>query len=91
MFYWVILLKKAYVYILRCKDNSFYTGYTTDPTARLKKHNSGKASKYTKTRLPVEMIYLEEFDSKSDAMKRECAIKKLNRKQKISLLEGYHE
>ena len=75
-----------YVYILKCSDNTLYTGWTTSLDKRLKAHNSGKGAKYTKARLPVEIVYFEEFEDKKDAMKRECAIKKLSRQEKLKLI-----
>ncbi len=81
-----------YVYILKCKDNSLYTGYTDSLDKRLKKHNDGKASKYTRSRLPVQMVYYEEHPDKSSAMKREIKIKSLSRENKIKLVEeALHE
>ena len=77
-----------YVYILKCSDNTLYTGWTTSLEKRLKAHNSGKGAKYTKARLPVEIVYFEEFDNKIDAMKREYAIKKLSRKEKLKLINS---
>ena len=77
-----------YVYILKCCDNTLYTGWTTSLEKRLKAHNSGKGAKYTKARLPVEIVYFEEFDNKIDAMKREYAIKKLSRKEKLKLINS---
>ena len=77
-----------YVYILKCCDNTLYTGWTTSLEKRLKTHNSGKGAKYTKSRLPVEIVYFEEFDNKIDAMKREYAIKQLSRKEKLRLIES---
>ena len=79
-------MDKHYVYILKCKDSSLYTGWTTDIEKRLKAHNSGKGAKYTKSRKPVELVYKEEFDNKSDALRREAAIKSLTRKQKLALI-----
>ncbi|MBQ6819877.1 MAG: GIY-YIG nuclease family protein [Clostridium sp.] len=79
-----------YVYILKCSDNTFYTGWTTSLERRLKAHNSGKGAKYTKARLPVQIVYFEEFDNKIDAMKREYAIKKLSRKEKLKLIDGFN-
>lgn len=78
--------KKNYVYILRCADGSFYTGWTTDPERRAKVHNSGKGAKYTRSRRPVELIYYESFDDKIEAQRRECAIKKLTRAEKEALI-----
>lgn len=76
-----------YVYMLRCGDGSFYTGWTTDLEARVKTHNAGEGAKYTRSRLPVELVYFETFDNKSDALKREAAIKRLTRPQKLKLLK----
>lgn len=78
-----------YVYILKCGDGSFYCGYTNDIEKRVEKHKSGKGAKYTRSRLPLEVVYVEEFDNKSDALKRECEIKKLSRIQKEKLVENY--
>ncbi|WCK53444.1 GIY-YIG nuclease family protein [Aneurinibacillus sp. Ricciae_BoGa-3] len=75
-----------YVYIIRCKDNSLYTGYTNDVTARLKKHNEGKAARYTRGRAPVELAYIEEMADKSAAMRREYEIKQYSKKQKEKLV-----
>jgi len=75
-----------YVYILNCKDDTLYCGYTDDINKRLEVHNSGKGAKYTKSRLPVNLVYKEEFDTKVEAMKREYAIKQLTRKEKLLLI-----
>ena len=80
--------KKHYVYILRCSDGTFYTGWTTDPERRTEVHNSGKGAKYTRARRPVELIYYEEFDDKIDAQRREWAIKQLTRAEKEELIAG---
>lgn len=77
-----------YTYILKCSDNTLYTGWTNDLEKRLKAHNAGKGAKYTKTRLPVEIVYYETFEDKIDAMKREYAIKQLSRKEKMKLIQG---
>lgn len=76
-----------YTYILRCSDGTYYTGWTNNITKRLANHNNGKASKYTRVRRPVVLAYLEKFETKEDAMKREVAIKKLTRIQKLKLIE----
>lgn len=76
-----------YIYILKCSDNSLYTGYTDNLERRLKKHNQGKASKYTRSRLPVSIVYSEEHPDKSSAMKREIWIKSLSRENKIKLIQ----
>ncbi len=78
--------KAWFVYILRCADDSLYTGITNDLERRCNQHNAGTASRYTRSRLPVEMVYQEEQDSRSDALKRELKIKALSRKQKESLI-----
>ena len=75
-----------YVYILRCGDGSLYTGWTNDLEKRFKAHVEGKGAKYTRGRGPLELVYFEEFDNKIDAMKREYAIKQLNRVQKEKLI-----
>ena len=75
----------SYTYILKCSDKSLYTGWTNDIEKRLKSHNEGKGAKYTRGRTPVELVYLEEFDTKEAAMKREAAIKKMSRAEKLKL------
>jgi putative endonuclease len=80
---------KWYLYILRCADNSYYCGITNDLKDRLREHNSGEDAKYTKTRLPVEMIYFEEFPDKSSAGKREIEVKRWSRKKKERLTGGF--
>ncbi|MBR1845224.1 MAG: GIY-YIG nuclease family protein [Oscillospiraceae bacterium] len=77
-----------YVYILRCADGTLYTGSTTDLDRRLAVHNSGKGAKYTRSRRPVELIYHEELESWSAALRREAAIKKLTRGEKLRLIES---
>lgn len=76
-----------FVYILSCNDGSLYTGITTDCERRLKQHNSGKGAKYTRVRLPVHIVYQESAACRSSATKRELAIKKLTRKQKMKLIQ----
>ena len=78
----------AYTYMLECSDGSLYTGYTVNLKHRLAMHNAGKASKYTRCRLPARLVYYEAFATKGEAMRRECTIKKLSRKEKMSLIEG---
>lgn len=75
-----------YVYILQCADGTLYTGSTNDPQRRLKVHNSGKGAKYTRSRLPVKLVYQEEQESWNAALRREAAIKKLTRAQKKTLI-----
>lgn len=80
-----------FVYILRCSDNTLYTGYTTDLKRRIKEHNSKVGSKYTRTRTPVSILYFETFKTKSSAMKREIEIKKLKREKKLKLIENFNK
>lgn len=77
-----------YTYILKCSDGTFYTGWTTCLERRLSEHNGGMGAKYTRSRIPVQLIYYESFDTKQEAMRREAMIKKLTRKQKEQLIEG---
>lgn len=76
-----------YTYIVKCSDNSLYTGWTNNLEKRIQDHNAGKGAKYTKSRLPVELMYFEIFDTKEEAMSREYAIKQLSRLQKLKLIE----
>ena len=76
-----------FVYILRCGDGTLYTGYTDCVERRLSVHQSGKGAKYTRSRLPVTLVYREELPDKSGALRREAAIKKLSRTQKLALIE----
>lgn len=76
-----------YVYILKCKDDSLYTGWTNNLEKRVQAHQSGKGAKYTRAKLPVELVYFEEFEDKIDAMKREYEIKKLSRAKKLQLIK----
>ena len=76
----------AYLYILRCADGTLYTGITTDPTRRVAQHNAGTASRYTRTRLPVVLVYRVGAATQSAALKREAAIKKLSRAEKELLI-----
>ena len=77
-----------YTYIVKCSDETFYTGWTNDLEKRIEMHNSGKGAKYTKARLPVELVYYEAFDTKEEAMSREWHIKRLSRKEKQKLIEA---
>ena len=75
-----------YTYIVKCSDETPYTGWTNNLKKRLEAHNSGKGAKYTKNRRPVELVYFEEYDTKQEAMKREYAIKQLPREKKLALI-----
>ncbi|WP_067729729.1 GIY-YIG nuclease family protein [Oceanobacillus damuensis] len=74
------------VYILRCKDDTLYTGYTNDLGKRLKKHESGKGAKYTRGRGPFEVVFVEKFTEKEAAMQKEYQIKQLSRNEKMALI-----
>ncbi|MBV5222466.1 GIY-YIG nuclease family protein [Staphylococcus hominis] len=76
-----------FVYIVRCSDNSLYTGYTNNIEVRINKHNAGKGAKYTKTRRPVVLVYQEMYDTKSEALRREYEIKTFTRQKKLKLIE----
>ncbi len=78
-------------YILRCSDGTLYTGWTNDIEKRLAAHNDGTGAKYTKPRRPVELVYMEAFTTKQEAMRREVAIKKLSRAEKMKLVSGLSE
>lgn len=75
-----------YTYILRCGDGSLYTGWTNNLEKRLKDHNQGHGAKYTRSHLPVTLVYYECFDTREEAMRREAAIKKLSRPEKERLI-----
>jgi putative endonuclease len=75
-----------FVYIVRCRDGTLYTGYARDPRRRAKVHNSGRGARYTSGRLPVTLAYSEPFDSKSEALRRECELKRWSRAKKEALI-----
>ena len=75
-----------YVYIVRCSDQTLYTGWTNHLEKRIEAHNAGKGAKYTKARRTVELVYFETFDNKGDALKREYQIKQLNKSEKEKLI-----
>lgn len=79
-----------YTYIVECKDKTLYTGWTNDLQKRIKTHNDGKGAKYTKSRLPVRLVYYEVYKTKQEAMRREYEIKQLTREQKKKLIEKAH-
>lgn len=80
--------KQSCVYMLRCGDGSLYTGWTNDLEQRLKAHSSGKGAKYTRSRLPVELVHVELCGSREEALRREAEIKKMDRLSKLRLIEG---
>ncbi|WP_293729613.1 GIY-YIG nuclease family protein [uncultured Phascolarctobacterium sp.] len=81
----------AYVYMLRCKDGSLYTGWTNDVAHRLAMHQCGRGAKYTRGRGPLELAYVEELPDKESAMKRECAVKALPRADKLALCAAWEK
>lgn len=82
---------KNYCYILKCRDNSYYTGWTNNLEKRLQAHQEGCGAKYTRGRTPVELIYFETFSTKEEAMRREYEIKHLTRKEKEMLISKCSE
>ncbi len=79
--------KKDCVYILECNDGTLYTGWTNDIDKRFKAHDDGKGAKYTKGRRPLKLVYLEELETKSEALKRENEIKKMTKDKKRQLIK----
>jgi putative endonuclease len=77
-----------FVYILRCGDGTLYTGWTNDLDRRLRTHAAGKGAKYTRARLPVELVYSERFETEHEARSRECRIKRLTRAEKLALIKS---
>ena len=75
-----------YTYIVKCRDNTYYTGWTKDLDRRMKAHNSGTGAKYTRSRRPVRLVYYEAYRTKEEAMRREREIKRMSRKEKEKLL-----
>ena len=84
----LMLMKKWSVYMLLCSDGSLYTGITTDVDRRVREHNSGKGSKYVRSRRPAELVWREDAKSRSEALRREAAIKALSKADKERLVEG---
>ncbi|MGN0658505.1 MAG: GIY-YIG nuclease family protein [Emergencia sp.] len=78
-----------YAYMVRCSDGSLYAGWTNDLEKRIRCHNEGKGARYTRSRLPVELVYYETFDTKEEAMRREAAIKKLSKARKELLVADF--
>ncbi|MGD0336538.1 MAG: GIY-YIG nuclease family protein [Candidatus Omnitrophota bacterium] len=78
-----------YLYVVKCRDGTLYTGITTDISRRIKTHNAKKGAFYTKNKLPVTLVYQEAMSGRSKALKREAAIKKLTRQEKLVLISSY--
>ncbi|HLS23743.1 MAG TPA: GIY-YIG nuclease family protein [Pseudogracilibacillus sp.] len=85
------MVHNHYVYILRCKDHTLYTGYTVDLKRRIQLHEAGKGAKYTRGRGPFQLVYVESLPTKSKALKREYEIKRLTRRQKLQLIESMRD
>lgn len=79
----------CFVYILKCADDSLYTGWTNNLDKRMDTHNSGNGARYTRGRLPVELVYFESYKTREEAMRRESKIKRMNRSQKIELIKNH--
>ena len=80
-----------YTYIVKCSDETLYTGWTNDLEKRVKAHSSGRGAKYTRTHLPVELVYSEQLDTKEAAMSREWHIKRLSHAEKLRLIKASDE
>ena len=80
--------EKWFLYILRCRDRSLYTGVTKDIERRFKMHLEGKAARYTRTRRPLEMVYQETLKTRTEALTRECVVKALPKAKKLALIES---
>ena len=78
-----------FVYIVRCADGTFYTGWTTDLSRRVAQHNAGRGGRYTRAHRPVELVYREEVPDRSAAMRRERALKQLSRERKERLIADF--
>jgi len=76
----------CYCYIVECVDGTYYTGWAVNPEKRLATHNKGRGARYTRTRRPVKLVYIEELPDRKSAMKREIAIKKMKREKKMKLI-----
>ena len=78
--------KQWFVYMLECADGSLYTGISNDLARRIESHNAGKGAKYTRSRLPVKLVYSEAAPDKSEALKKEIKMKQMSRKDKLELI-----
>jgi putative endonuclease len=83
--------RRYFVYIVRCSDGTYYTGYTNDLEKRVRRHNSGRGAKYLRGRLPAALVYSRAFSDRGDALRREWKIKQLSRKDKEALVRGYRK
>jgi putative endonuclease len=80
-------MARWFVYVVRCRDGSLYTGVSTDVDSRVAVHNAGKGARYTRARRPVQVVHVERKQSRGNALKREAAIKALSRAQKLALVQ----
>ena len=79
-----------FCYILECSDGTYYTGWSTDPEQRARQHNAGRGARYTRSRLPVRLVYVEEQSDRANAMRREIRIKRMRRAAKEKLVKQQH-
>ena len=77
-----------YAYLVRCADGTLYAGWTTDLARRIQAHNEGRGAKYTRSRRPVTLVYSEAFGTREEALRREAALKRLSRREKLALIEA---
>lgn len=84
-----VCIMSWYLYIVKCSDDTLYTGITTDITRRIKTHNKSRGSKYVRTRLPVELVYSETLNSQTEAIKREIFVKTWSRERKLKLISTH--
>ena len=82
-------MARYFCYILECADGTFYTGWTTDPERRLRQHNAGRGARYTRTRRPLKLVYVEDQPDRGAAMRRELALKRYPRERKLALIREY--
>lgn len=87
----ILTMSRWFVYIVRCRDGSLYTGITVDLVSRIKKHNIGTGAKYTRSRAPVELVWREQKSSEGAARRREALIKQLTRAEKLCLINAYEK
>ena len=80
-------MMNCYCYIVECSDGTYYTGWAVNPEQRVAVHNQGRGARYTRTRRPVKLVYIEELPDRTSAMKREIAIKKMERERKKKLIK----
>ncbi len=82
-------MARHFLYIVVCSDDTLYTGYTTDPERRVAEHNAGRGARYTRSRRPVKLAYLEEKGNRAEALRREVEVKRMSRSRKLLLCRGF--